>query len=119
MAAPTTTITTTTPLLDKPFLAHLAEIHNPANAQSQEQPRLRWYLTAAIALGGMNYPEEIPALYAAVLEDYVESDDEQKQKEATGKLREGLTKACGIWGAAKVFCPFCFYSSSSYCLFQY
>lgn len=81
------------------FLEHLAELHNQ---HSSQPPRLQWYLTTIIAFGGMNYPELIPELYEILLKAYI---PEEKHETETRKIREGLTKVCGIWGAAKVIIP--------------
>lgn len=64
-------------------------------------PRLKWYLTAIVALGALNYPEEIPKLYALLLSDQIPKPE---RKSETSKMREALTKVCGIQGAAKVSC---------------
>lgn len=56
-------------------------------------------MTAVVALGALNYPEEIPKLYRLLLDAYI---PEAEQKSETGKIREALTKLCGIMGAAKV-----------------
>lgn len=81
--------------LDKEFLQTLEKLHAPNN-----QPvRLKWYLTVAIAVSGMNYAELLPSFYKTLLSDFIPED---QHKTETAKLREGLTKVCGIWGAAKV-----------------
>lgn len=82
--------------LDQVFLERLIELHTPA---SDKSPRLKWYLTVILAFGGMNYPELIPDFYKLLLEEHIPED---QQKSETAKLKEGLTKVCGIWGAAKV-----------------
>jgi hypothetical protein len=84
-------------VLDREFLRHLAEILDQASGQ--QTPRLKWYLTTIIAFGGMNYPELIPELYDILLKEYI---PQEEQMQETRKIREGLTKLCGIWGAAKV-----------------
>lgn len=84
-------------VLSPEFLQHLEEIHNRNVSQP---PRLKWYLTTIIALGGMNYPELVPELYPILLKTYI---PEKEQWNETRKIREGLTKVCGIWGAAKVY----------------
>ena len=80
-------------LLDPDFMSSLASAGAPA------APRFKWYLTAIVALGALNYPEEIPTLYSHLLQQYI---PEAEQKSETRKLLEGLTKVCGIQGAAKV-----------------
>ncbi|KIW88137.1 uncharacterized protein Z519_11248 [Cladophialophora bantiana CBS 173.52] len=82
-------------ILDTDFLLHLIDIHNIGCG---ERPRLKWYITAIIAFGGMNYAELIPELYKIVLGTYVADEDQMSE---TRKIREALTKVCGIWGAAK------------------
>jgi hypothetical protein len=84
-------------VLSPEFLKHLEEIHNQ---NSSQPPRLKWYLTTIIALGGMNYPELIPEIYPILLRDHI---SEKEHESETRKIREGLTKVCGIWGAAKVY----------------
>ncbi len=79
--------------LDPAFIAEVAEIGQPIS------PKFQWYLTAVVGLGALNYPEEIPGLYVHLLENYI---PESEHKSATRKIREGLTKVCGIQGAAKV-----------------
>ncbi|KAK5454044.1 hypothetical protein LTS15_006044 [Exophiala xenobiotica] len=83
-------------VLDREFLRHLAEIHDQASGQ--QPPRLKWYLTTIVAFGGMNYPELIPEFYEILLKEYI---PQEEQMQETRKIREGLTKLCGIWGAAK------------------
>lgn len=82
----------TMPLLDNDFIASLATL-TPPGAQ------LKWYLGAIVALGALNYPEEIPTLYQRLLEHYI---PETEQFDETRKIKEALTKVCGIQGAAKV-----------------
>lgn len=79
--------------LNPAFIAELAEIGQPIG------PKFQWYLTAVVGLGALNYPEEIPGFYLHLLEKYI---PEHEHKSATRKIREGLTKVCGIQGAAKV-----------------
>ena len=80
-------------MLDAEFISSIAEVGAPAF------PRFKWYLTAIVALGALNYPEEIPGLYRHLLQNYI---PEAEQKSETKKILEGLTKVCGIQGAAKV-----------------
>ncbi|KAF2467911.1 uncharacterized protein BDR25DRAFT_374211 [Lindgomyces ingoldianus] len=80
------------PRLDNAFISSLAETGKAAC------PRFPWYRGAIVALGALNYPEEIPAFYTYVLEHYIPED---ARKEETKKILEGLTKASGIVGAAK------------------
>lgn len=92
--------------LDRKFLDHLVAIHS---RQSSGAGRLKWYITAVISLAGMNYAELIPELYTTLLSSYIPIQDHVNE---TRKIREALTKVCGIWGAAKVcrahpFEPFC------------
>lgn len=82
--------------IDKEFMEHLAKLHRP---ETDCSARLKWYLTVVIALGGLNYPELIPDFYRTLLADFLV---EEQHEAVTRELREGLTKACGIWGAAKV-----------------
>lgn len=79
--------------LDQDFIDSLAKIGEPAS------PRFKWYLTAIVGLGALNYPEYIPSLYKYLLEKYIPLAE---QKTETRKILEGLTKVCGIHGAAKV-----------------
>ncbi|OQU97612.1 hypothetical protein CLAIMM_03514 [Cladophialophora immunda] len=81
-------------ILDSDFLQHLIDIHSIGCG---EKSRLKWYLTAIIALGGMKYAELIPELYKIVLDKYIADEDQMVE---TRKIREALTKVCGIWGAA-------------------
>lgn len=80
---------------DEEFYSVLADL--------QPSSTFKWYQTAIVALGALNYPEEIPRLYELLLNAYIPKEDHLKE---TRKIREGLTKACGIMGAAKVFSPF-------------
>ncbi|KAJ5669899.1 uncharacterized protein N7477_005262 [Penicillium maclennaniae] len=73
-------------------------LYHSLTAIGRLAPRLKWYLTAVVALGALNYPEEIPKLYTLLLSDHIPKPD---QKSETSKMREGLTKVCGIHGAAK------------------
>lgn len=79
-------------LLDNEFIESLAET-------GKASPSFKWYLGAIVALGALNYPEEIPTLYSRLLEAYIPSED---QFDETRKMKEALTKVCGIQGAAKV-----------------
>jgi hypothetical protein len=54
-----------------------------------------------VALGAMNYPEEIPNLYTRLLASYIPKEEQFSE---TRKIREAFTKLCGIQGAAKVEC---------------
>lgn len=101
-----------TTVLDHDFLKYLADIHDHAS-RGHQPPRLKWYLTTIIAFGGMNYPELIPELYQILLKEHIPQEDQMQE---TRKIREGLTRVCGIWGAAKVgvylICR-CFLNSAS------
>lgn len=79
-------------ILDDDFLHELANLAAP-------YPRYKWYLSAMVALGAMNYPEEIPNLYTRLLESYIPKEEHFSE---TRKMRETFTKLCGIQGAAKV-----------------
>ena len=79
-------------ILDDQFLEELAALAKP-------YPRYKWYLSTMVALGAMNYPEEIPHLYKRLLDSYISKD---QQLSETRKIREAFTKLCGIQGAAKV-----------------
>lgn len=81
-------------ILDEQFYSELARVESsvPSN-------RLRWYLSAIACLAGLNYSEEIPPLYQVLLKSYIHKD---RQFEETRIIREGLTKALGVIGAAKV-----------------
>lgn len=68
-------------------------------AANKSASRFKWYTTAIVTLGALNYPEEIPKLYQLLLTTYISEAD---QKLETSKIRESLTKVCGIMGAAKV-----------------
>lgn len=80
------------PLLDNDFIDSLAELGKP-------YPRLKWYATAIVALSAINYPEEIPNFYSRLLEVHI---PEAEKFNETRKIKEALTKVCGIQGAAKV-----------------
>ncbi|KAH8697926.1 hypothetical protein BGW36DRAFT_359696 [Talaromyces proteolyticus] len=67
-------------------------------AQLQPSSQFKWYQTAIVALGALNYPEEIPKLYSLLLDRYIPKGSRLNE---TRKIREGLTKLCGIMGAAK------------------
>lgn len=83
---------------DKAFLDHLASLFGSAG---ESETQLKWYITAIVAVAGMNYAELIPELYTTLLQEYI---PETEHYEETRKIKEALTKVCGIWGAAKV-CP--------------
>lgn len=72
-------------------------------SETQPSSRFKWYQTAIMALGALNYPEEIPNVYNLLLEKYILKES---QFQETQKIREGLTKLCGIMGAAKVYLIF-------------
>ncbi|CAL5867826.1 uncharacterized protein PFLUO_LOCUS2047 [Penicillium psychrofluorescens] len=78
-------------VLDDQFLKELASLAAP-------YPRYKWYLSAMVALGAMNYPEEIPNLYTRLLASYIPKEEQFSE---TRKIREAFTKLCGIQGAAK------------------
>jgi hypothetical protein len=81
-------------ILDDQFLEELAALAAP-------HPKYKWYLSTLVALGAMNYPEEIPSLYERLLASYIPEDEQLSE---TRKFREAFTKLCGIQGAAKVSC---------------
>lgn len=62
-------------------------------------PGFRWYLSAIVFLGAVNYPEHIPSLYQQLLQHHI---PEEEHFEATKALREAFTKASAIMGAARV-----------------
>jgi len=79
--------------LDQPFTDTLKTLGEPF-------PRFKWYLSVIVCLAALNYPEEIPGFYTLLLEKkYI---PEAQQFDETRKIREALTKICGIQGAAKV-----------------
>jgi hypothetical protein len=80
--------------LDEVFVQELAGIGADLSAE------FSWYTTAIVALAGFNHPEEIPYVYRLLLKKYA---SEPEAKVQTIKIKEALTKACGIWGAAKVW----------------
>lgn len=82
--------------LRREFLDHLQDVHD---TKLRSDSKLKWYITAIIALAGMNYAELIPDLYTTLLSDFIPVPNQFAE---TRKIREGLTKCCGIWGAAKV-----------------
>lgn len=75
------------------------EFYHALAAIGKSTPRPKWYLTAIVALAALNYPNEIPKLYQLLLDAYIPEAD--RFTEST-KIRKGLTKVCGIMGAAKV-----------------
>jgi hypothetical protein len=81
-----------------------AEFYRSLADVGKSSTQFKWYLTAIVALGALNYPEEIPNLYKHLLEVYIPEPD---RFEETKKIREGLTKVSGIMGAAKVSEPRC------------
>lgn len=87
--------------LSEEFIQSLAKLGAGAS------PDFRWYISAIVFLGALNYPEHIPALYQQLLEKHVPED---AQFEASKALREAFTKASGIMGAARVW------TSRYYCL---
>ncbi|KAF4762130.1 hypothetical protein HAV15_008013 [Penicillium sp. str.  len=74
------------------------DFYHSLAATGKSAARVKWYRTAIVALGALNYPEEIPKLYQLLLTSYIPEADQQLE---TGKIRESLTKVCGIMGAAK------------------
>lgn len=84
--------------LDHDFIQQLAKLGEP-------YPRVKWYITAIVALSALNYPEEIGPLYLQLLQKYIAPEDQFDQ---TRKIKEALVKVCGIHGAAKVSFPFLF-----------
>ncbi|KAL3481299.1 hypothetical protein BJX99DRAFT_253602 [Aspergillus californicus] len=77
--------------LDPDLVEQLAALGGP-------HPRLKWYITAVVALAALNYPEEIGPLYKRLLNDYIPPGDHVVQ---TRKIKEALVKAAGLHGAAK------------------
>ncbi|KAE8383906.1 hypothetical protein BDV26DRAFT_299337 [Aspergillus bertholletiae] len=74
---------------DKEFYRELAATsHSP----------FKWYMTVTVALGAINYPEEISKLNDLLLKEII---PQSEQLNELRKIREGLTKVCGIMGAAK------------------
>lgn len=92
------------PVIQSLFLTIMAgqfdvDFYHSLAATGKSAARVKWYRTAIVALGALNYPEEIPKLYQLLLTSYIPEADQQLE---TGKIRESLTKVCGIMGAAKV-----------------
>lgn len=79
------------PILEPEFYQRLAALGEP-------YPRFKWYITAAVALSALNYPEEIGPLYTNLLERYIAPGDQAGE---TRKIKEALVKAAGLHGAAK------------------
>ncbi|KAL4806513.1 hypothetical protein BDV18DRAFT_159685 [Aspergillus unguis] len=79
------------PVLTPQFYSQLA-------AAGEPYPRFKWYITAAVALSAMNYPEELGPLYTHLLEKYIPAEDHASE---TRKIKEALVKAAGLHGAAK------------------
>lgn len=61
--------------------------------------RMRWYLSVFPCLAALNQVDEIVDLYPVLLQKYV---DEAQHRQVTRQIREALTKAVGVIGAAKV-----------------
>lgn len=61
--------------------------------------RMRWYLSVFPCLAALNQVDEIVALYPVLIQTYV---DEAQHRQVTRQIREAITKAVGIIGAAKV-----------------
>lgn len=82
-------------------MAHSIDVnfYHSLAATAKSAPRFKWYMTAVVALGALNYPEEVPKLYRLLLDAYI---PKAEHKSETTKIREALTKVCGIMGAAKV-----------------
>ncbi|KAJ5125112.1 hypothetical protein N7448_004439 [Penicillium atrosanguineum] len=60
--------------------------------------RMRWYLSVFPCLAALNQVDEIVDLYPILLQKYV---DEAQHRQVTRQIRESLTKAVGVIGAAK------------------
>lgn len=64
--------------------------------------KLRWYSVLIVTLSAMNYPDEIPNVWAHLSKHYLPLLSPEEQLIAARKIREALTKSVGIVGAAKV-----------------
>ncbi|KAF7553870.1 hypothetical protein G7046_g6970 [Stylonectria norvegica] len=78
-------------IFNEEFVKSLATLGKPF-------PRVKWYISVIVALAALNYPEEVPSFYEILLKHHIPKDE---QFEETRKIREALTKVCGIQGAAK------------------
>lgn len=77
------------------------DLYAQLQALDEELPgnRLRWYLSVFPCLAALNQVDEIVALYPVLIQKYV---DEAQHRQVTRQIREAITKAVGIIGAAKV-----------------
>ncbi|KAJ5560612.1 hypothetical protein N7513_003011 [Penicillium frequentans] len=76
------------------------DLYAQLQALDEELPgnRLRWYLSVFPCLAALNQVDEIVALYPVLIQKYV---DEAQHRQVTRQIREAITKAVGIIGAAK------------------
>lgn len=64
--------------------------------------KLRWYYCVIVNLAATNYPEIIPEVWQHCWQHVCEPLDHEGRFAVAQKMREALTKGCGIMGPAKV-----------------
>lgn len=79
-----------------------ASFFRQAKELSSLPAKLRWYTVLIVTLSAMNYPDEVPNVWAHFTEDYLPLIPQEERLIAARKIREALTKSVGIVGAAKV-----------------
>ncbi|CAG9939931.1 unnamed protein product [Clonostachys rosea f. rosea IK726] len=83
-----------TPQLPDSFFA-------PVLTLNEDNLKVRWYMIVIVNLGSLNYADVIPQVYAHLEGHLLSHLSSKDQYDAIHKIREGLTKAFGIVGAAR------------------
>lgn len=68
--------------------------------------KLRWYYCVIVNLAALNYPELIPEVWDHCWQQVCQSLEHDGRLDVAQKMREALTKGCGIMGPAKVLLPY-------------
>lgn len=90
MAAPSET-----PSLGNDFFEAVEKMHST-------DEKIRWYMCVIVNLASLNFPELVPTIWDHMALHIFPSMSHNEKFKATQKIRESITKACGIFGAAKV-----------------
>lgn len=70
------------------------------NARPEEA--IRWYMCVMVNLSSLNFPDLIPAVWEHLDEHFLSGTKRDEQFMVARRMREALTKSCGIVGAARV-----------------